>query len=488
MTDRPVLGIWGYSSDVPDVAHHDSGAAIVAGGRVLAAVNEERITRRKNEGRWPVESIRTVLELANLDPDEIETVALAGLKPLPRAALMIRELAGLARDTGILLPNRWFYALLTAKKLQRQGPHGIPAPVVFAAHHDAHAASAYFTGPFERCAVVTLDGIGDSAHCGAVYRAENGTLTRIRTFTGYASPGILAVFVFGILNRRGPGLCGVVGLRPTPGLVPIHSPNKPFDALAVAGPMARDVEDCALFLAAIAGPSPLDPRGFSVAGRDFVAAANAPLAGLRIAYVSDIAKIGVESEIDTICRAATYQLGTWGATVEEIGLDLSFAREAFLQLRGQWMVQSHLERLHLVDRFNPNLSGNIRRGLAQGPIDIAAGEHARAALVQRWAAIFETYDAVCCPCAPVSPFPVEQNYPETIDGKKMSSYIDWVAPTFLVTMAALPAISVPCGLTAAKLPVGLQIVAPRHGEETTLAAARGVERMRPIGVAPSHGG
>ncbi|MBL8833069.1 MAG: amidase, partial [Rhodospirillales bacterium] len=288
--------------------------------------------------------------------------------------------------------------------------------------------------------------------------------------------------------RTPASFCGVVGFRPTPGLVPIHSPNKPFDALAVAGPMARDVEDCALFLSAIAGPSARDPRGFSVAGRDFVAAANAPLEGKRIAYVSDIARIGVESEIDAICRAATYQLGTWGATVEEFELDLSFAREAFLQLRGQWMVQSHLERLHLVDRFNPNLSGNIRKGLAQGPIDIAKGEHSRAALVQRWADVFEKYDAVCCPCAPVSPFPVEQNYPETIDGRKMSSYIDWVAPTFLVTMAALPAISVPCGLTAAKLPVGLQIVAPRHGEETVLSLARGVERMRPIGVAPSHGG
>jgi amidase len=288
--------------------------------------------------------------------------------------------------------------------------------------------------------------------------------------------------------RTPAAFCGVVGLRPTPGLVPIHSTPKPFDALAVAGPMSRDVEDCALFLAALAGPSPRDPRGYSIAGRDFVAAANAPLAGLRVAYVSDIAKIGVEREIDESCRGAAYQLGTWGAKVEEIALDLSFAREAFLQLRGQWMVQTHLDRLHLVDRFNPNLSGNIRMGLAQGPVDIARGEHSRAKLVQRWADVFETYDAVCCPCAPVSPFPVEQNYPEAIDGRKMSSYIDWVAPTFLVTMAALPAISVPCGLTAAKLPVGLQIVAPRHGEETVLALARGIERMRPMGPAPSHGG
>jgi amidase len=287
--------------------------------------------------------------------------------------------------------------------------------------------------------------------------------------------------------RTPASFCGVVGLRPTPGLVPIHPTPKPFDMLAVAGPMARDVEDCALMLQAIAGPSWRDPRSFPVHGRDFAGAVNAPVAGRRVAYVSDIARIGVEREIDAICRQAAYQLGTWGAIVEEVDLDLSFAREAFLQLRGQWMVHTHLDRLHQVDRFNPNLSGNIRMGLAQGPVDIAKGEHARARLVQRWADMFEKYDAVCCPCAPVSPFPVEQNYPEAIDGKKMSSYIDWVAPTFLVTMAALPAISVPCGLTGAKLPVGLQIVAPRHGEELTLALARGVERMRPIGVAPSHG-
>jgi len=288
--------------------------------------------------------------------------------------------------------------------------------------------------------------------------------------------------------RTPAAFCGVVGLRPTPGLVPVHPTPKPFDMLAVAGPMGRDVEDCALLLSAIAGPTMRDPRTYPIAGRDFVAAANAPVAGMRVAYVSDLARIGVDPETGESCRQAAYQLGTWGAKVEEIELDLSFAREAFLQLRGQWMVHSHLDRLHLVDRFGANLAGNIRMGLAQGPVDIAKGEHARAKLVARWAEVFDTYDAVCCPCAPVAPFPVEQNFPETIAGQKMSSYIDWVAPTFLVTMAGLPAISVPCGLTAAKLPVGLQIVARRHREEDVLALARGVERMRPIGIAPSHGG
>lgn len=287
--------------------------------------------------------------------------------------------------------------------------------------------------------------------------------------------------------RTPAAFCGVVGLRPTPGLVPVYPTARAFDMLSVAGPMARDVGDCALLLSAIAGESLRDARSFPVAGRDFVAAVDRPVAGMRVAYVSDIAKIGVDPEIDEICRAAAYQLGSWGAAVEEIGFDLSFAREAFLQLRGQWMVHSHLDRLHLVDRFNPNLSGNIRKGLAQGPKDIALGEHARAKLVQAWATLFETYDAVCCPCTPVAPFPVEQNYPETVGGQKLANYIDWVAPTFLVTMAGVPAISVPSGRTRGQLPVGLQIVGKRHREEDVLALARNVERMRPMGFAPSHG-
>ncbi len=288
--------------------------------------------------------------------------------------------------------------------------------------------------------------------------------------------------------RTPASFCGVVGLRPTPGLVPMYPTTRSFDFLSVAGPMARDVADTALLLQALAGEDPRDPRTFPVTGRDFPAAAGAPIEGMRVAYIADFAKIGVDPETGDVCRKAAYQLGTWGAKVEEIDLDLSFAREAFLQLRGQWMVQSHLDRIGIVDKFNPNLAGNIRRGLAQGPKDIAQGEHARNKLVQAWRKVFERYDAVCCPCAPVAPFPVEQNYPEAIAGRKLTSYIDWVAPTFLVTMAAMPAISVPAGLDSNKLPVGLQIVARRHREEHALALAAKVEKMRPIGFAPSHGG
>jgi amidase len=81
----------------------------------------------------------------------------------------------------------------------------------------------------------------------------------------------------------------------------------------------------------------------------------------------------------------------------------------------------------------------------------------------------------------VAPFPVEQNYPASIGGRKMKTYIDWIAPTFMVTLSALPAASAPCGRTAAGLPVGLQIVGPRFAEPRILGLAKLVQDMNPLG-------
>jgi amidase len=282
--------------------------------------------------------------------------------------------------------------------------------------------------------------------------------------------------------RTPAAFCGVVGLRPSPGLVPKYPTAAPWATLGVAGPMARNVADLALMLQAMAGPSPHSPLVVPVDGRDFVAAARGGLRrGLRVAYCPDVARIGVDAEIEDRCRRAARELEAAGAIVEEIELDLSFARSAFLQLRGQLMVTNHLDRLGKIDKLNPNLAGNIRAGLAQSPRDVALGERGRAQVFETFRQFFERHDVLLTPCTAVPPFPVERNYPETIDGRTMETYIDWVAPTFLVTLAGLPAISVPCGFTSAALPVGLQIVGPRWGEEIVLGTAKAVEDAHPVG-------
>jgi amidase len=281
--------------------------------------------------------------------------------------------------------------------------------------------------------------------------------------------------------RTPAAFCGVVGLRPTPGLIPRWPTPAPWNVLDVAGPMARTVEDTALMLQAVAGPSEYAPISQPVDGRDFVAAARATIKpGLRVAYCPDIAGIGVDTEIERVCRQAAFDLREDGAVVEQIEFDLAFARPAFIRLRGQYMVDRHLDKLDKLNQLNPNLAGNIRAGLAQSPRDVALGEQGRAQVFDRARKLFERYDVLLTPCTAVPPFPVERNYPEAINGKPMGSYIDWVAPTFLLTLAGIPVLAVPAGLSADRLPVGLQIAGRRSEEETVLAVGAAVERTKAL--------
>ena len=277
--------------------------------------------------------------------------------------------------------------------------------------------------------------------------------------------------------------CGVVGLRPSPGLVPTHPSDWAWDTLQVTGCMARTAEDVGLMLQAISGPDPSSPLTQPVTGRDFGGAATRGLRkNLRLAYCADIAGIGIEPEIDSACRNTAFELAGAGAHVEEIDLDLSSARDAFLALRGYWMVAHQFHRLDKVESFGPNVQGNVNAGLATTVRQLAEAEHVRGRLWHTFRELFQRFDHILTPCMAVRPFPVEQNYPESVAGRVMETYVDWIAPTFLLSLTGLPVASVPCGLGGEGLPIGLQIVSPPQGEEATLALAAVVQQARPIGL------
>jgi amidase len=146
------------------------------------------------------------------------------------------------------------------------------------------------------------------------------------------------------------------------------------------------------------------------------------------------------------------------------------------------MVGNHFDRLGRLDEIGSNTANNIRAGLQVTVRDIAAAEKKRAEVWLRFARLFERYDVLLTPTATVPPFPVEQNHPDMINGRKLDNYMDWASQTFLISLPALPAASVPAGLTASGLPVGLQIVGPRFAEPTILTVAKMVQLAHSVGL------
>jgi amidase len=291
---------------------------------------------------------------------------------------------------------------------------------------------------------------------------------------------------FGGSIRIPAAFCGIVGIRPTPGLIPNHPAPLLWDPGQVHGPLARTAEDAALMLDAMVGVSALSPISVAPPWPSALAAVERceDARGLRIAYASDIAGIGVDAEIDAICRQAARQLQDAGAAVEEIAFDASDGRDPYLTWRGAWMVGRQFTRLAQLEAFGENLKGNVLAGMKVTALELAAAEQQRAQVFHRFRELFERFDVLLTPAAPVKPFAVEMNFPNEINGRKLDNYIDWIAPAFLITLVSLPAGSVPAGKTSDGLPVGLQIVAPRFEEPRILSIAKLVQAAHPIGWPP----
>jgi amidase len=292
---------------------------------------------------------------------------------------------------------------------------------------------------------------------------------------------------FGCSIRIPAAFCGIVGIRPTPGLTPNHPMPLAWDPGQVHGPLARTADDAAMMLDTMVGFSRLSP--ISVAppwnsALDIVDRTD-NLKNLKIAYASDIAGIGVDAEIDAICRDAAKSLHDSGAFVETVSFDVSEGRDPYQTWRGAWMVGQQFDRMNMLAQFGQNLKGNIEAGLKFGTLDLAKAERTRQDVFHRFRQLFDRYDVLLTPAAPVKPYPVTMNFPKEINGRSFEHYIDWIAPAFLITLVSLPAGSVPAGKTRDGLPVGLQIVTPRFEEPRILAVAKLIQQRNPIGGPPN---
>jgi amidase len=274
----------------------------------------------------------------------------------------------------------------------------------------------------------------------------------------------------------------VVGLRPSVGRVPDVPALGGWGNLSVCGPMARTVEDVALYLSVMAGPSPRDPLSISEDGARFRAPLARDFKGTRIAWSSDIGGLPVDKRVTRALDAQRQVFEQLGCSVEEACPDLRDAQEVFMTLRAYAM---ELQLGAIMDQhpgvLKEAIVWNIEAGRKLNGTQLARAEKLRTALFERMHRFMQTYDFIVFPVNQVPPFPVEQQYVTEIDGVKMESYIDWMRSCFLVTSTTHPAISVPCGFTDEGLPVGMQIVGRHRGEFELLQIAHTFEQATGFG-------
>jgi amidase len=271
--------------------------------------------------------------------------------------------------------------------------------------------------------------------------------------------------------------CGVVGLRPTPGRAGGASPTNAFSMESVQGPMARTVMDTALFLDAMAGFDPRHLLSLEPPREPFQEAVRRATPQVRIAYAPDLAGLApVEREIDEVMRSALEKAERNGAAIEEACPDLSGLYETYVTLRAMvWGAGTGRSPEHVRKHFKRTLAENIGVGETLTPSRIYDAQITRSALYERMRVFLETYDVLACAVVGLEPGPVEQEYPSRVAGKPVADYIDWLRFSFLATTTALPALSLPAGLTRSGMPVGIQLIGPPRGQAKLLAFAKASE-------------
>jgi len=276
--------------------------------------------------------------------------------------------------------------------------------------------------------------------------------------------------------RNPASFCGIVGMRPSIGRV-AHTPVAKIDRnLGVQGPMARNVEDLALLLDAMSGEHPADPLSLPLLPASFLSAARSGKAPKRVAYSPDLGITPVDPEVAAITRKAAARFAEAGAIVEEAHPDLREAHECFHVLRAfDFAISKEKLLREKRDLLKPEVIWNIEEGLKLSVTQIAKAEAQRVAMTARTLEFFKTYDLLLAPATIVPPFPIENRYVAECAGKTFDNYVEWLGIVYAITLVCCPALSMPCGLTASGLPVGLQVVAPPRGEAQLLAGARVLE-------------
>jgi Asp-tRNA(Asn)/Glu-tRNA(Gln) amidotransferase A subunit family amidase len=275
--------------------------------------------------------------------------------------------------------------------------------------------------------------------------------------------------------------CGVVGHKPTFGLVPKLPGFRGWPTLSVDGPLAGSVRDAALALSVMTGAAVEDDLTWPVDVGDLVGAATTPVdwSGLAVAVSEDLGWAPVEPSVRSCFRAAVDALADAGARVVEAHPDTPYPTALWNDI---CLAETFASEGPLLEEWGDRLAAGTREIVESGRHVTAQqyldAQHRRAAYTERWAAFFRRYDVLLTPTMPLAAFGVDVTSPDSIDGVPVDPFFDdWCALALPANLTGQPACSVLMGFDGDGLPLGLQVAGPRWSDGRVLAVAAAYERL-----------
>jgi aspartyl-tRNA(Asn)/glutamyl-tRNA(Gln) amidotransferase subunit A len=293
-----------------------------------------------------------------------------------------------------------------------------------------------------------------------------------------AGMGPLAVGTDGGGSIRIPcAFTGIFGIKASFGRVPAW-PLSPFGTVAHVGPMTRTVTDAALMLNVLALPDARDWHALPYEPRDWRTGLDQGVADLRIAYSPNLGYAKVDKEVEEIVGKAVKVFEDLGAKVEEKNPGFEDPAPLFMThwfSGAAFLLKSIPREKH--ELIDPGLREMASLGEKVSAHDLLDAALKRGALGATMNLFHRDYDLLLTPTLSIPAFDAGK---EVADGMLQSRWTDWTPFTFPFNLTQQPAASIPCGVTAAGLPVGLHLVGPKYADALVLRAARAFETARPI--------
>ncbi len=296
--------------------------------------------------------------------------------------------------------------------------------------------------------------------------------------------------------RQPASLCGVVGLKPTYGLVSRYGVIAFASSLDQVGVFTKDVQDCATLLNVIAGHDEKDSTSIDIEKKDYIKSLNKDIKGLKIGIPKEFYGEGINSEVKLALEKAIEKYREMGAEIEEFSLDIAKYALATYYIIACAEASSNLGRYDgirytyrspeaktLKEIYKKSRSeafgAEVKRRIILGTYVLSSGyydayykkaQQVRTLVMNEFNKAFEKYDVIVTPTSPTTAFKIGEK-----SNNPLEMYLSDIC-TVSVNIAGLPGISIPCGVDSEGMPIGMQIIGNKFCEETIIKTAYAYEQ------------